>query len=260
MAISAALLIGTGFPPLYAAGLALIANTAPVAFGALGTPIITLAKVTGLPEMQLSAMAGRQLPLFSLIIPAWMVCAMSGWRGLRGVWPAVLVCGGTFAVVQFVISNFVGPSLTDVAGGVASMVGARGAVASSGGRARRGSLRRTRTSTATEQSSGQTSTAYSRREIVSGVDAVGDSFGVRVFVGTAAVSDAARWRQAAGGRDCRGINASAQRRSLVGAAQRARRRQRAAWPVPYLHEQVQPDAKVVGGEASPSRPSFASTG
>ena len=78
VAISAALLIGTGFPPLYAAGLALIANTAPVAFGALGTPIITLAKVTGLPEMQLSAMAGRQLPFFSLIVPAWMVCTMVG--------------------------------------------------------------------------------------------------------------------------------------------------------------------------------------
>ena len=121
VAISAALLIGTGFPPLYAAGLALIANTAPVAFGALGTPIITLAKVTGLPEMQLSAMAGRQLPLFSLIVPAWMVCTMSGWQGLRGVWPAVLVCGGTFATVQFLISNYSGPSLTDVAGGVASM-------------------------------------------------------------------------------------------------------------------------------------------
>lgn len=122
VAISAALLIGTGFPPLYAAGLALIANTAPVAFGALGTPIITLAKVTGLPEMQLSAMAGRQLPLFSLIVPAWMVCTMAGRQGLRGVWPAVLVCGSTFAAVQFFISNYLGPSLTDVAGGVAAMV------------------------------------------------------------------------------------------------------------------------------------------
>jgi lactate permease len=122
VAISAALLIGTGFPPLYAAGLALIANTAPVAFGALGTPIITLAKVTGLPEAQLSAMAGRQLPLFSLIIPGWMVWAMAGWRGLRGVWPAVLACGGSFAVVQFVVSNYLGPSLTDVAGGVTSMI------------------------------------------------------------------------------------------------------------------------------------------
>lgn len=122
VAISGALLMGAGFPPLYAAGLTLIANTAPVAYGALGTPIITLAKVTGLPEMQLSAMAGRQLPLFSLIIPAWMVCTMSGWKGLRGVWPAVLVCGGTFATVQFLVSNFLGPSLTDVLGGVASML------------------------------------------------------------------------------------------------------------------------------------------
>jgi lactate permease len=122
VAISAALLIGTGFPPLYAAGLTLIANTAPVAFGALGTPIITLAKVTGLPEMQLSAMAGRQLPFFSLIIPAWMVATMGGRRGLHGVWPAVIVCGSTFAAIQFLISNFLGPSLTDVVAGVASMV------------------------------------------------------------------------------------------------------------------------------------------
>jgi lactate permease len=122
VAISGALLMGAGFPPLYAAGLTLIANTAPVAFGGLGTPIITLAKVTGLPEMQLSAMAGRQLPLFSLIVPAWMVCTMSGWKGLRGVWPAVIVCGGTFAVVQFLVSNYLGPSLTDVLGGVAAML------------------------------------------------------------------------------------------------------------------------------------------
>jgi lactate permease len=105
VAITAALLIGTGFPPLYAAGISLIANTAPVAFGALGTPLITLAATTGLSESQLSAMAGRQLPFFSLIIPAWMICTMSGWRGLRGVWPAGLVCGGTFAVVQILISN-----------------------------------------------------------------------------------------------------------------------------------------------------------
>lgn len=122
VAISGALLIGTGFPPLYAAGLTLIANTAPVAFGALGTPIITLAKVTGLPEMQLSAMAGRQLPIFSLIIPAWMVCTMSGWKGLRGVWPAVVVCGGTFSILQFLVSNYLGPSLTDVLGGGGSML------------------------------------------------------------------------------------------------------------------------------------------
>lgn len=122
VAISAALLIGLGFPPLYAAGLALIANTAPVAFGALGTPITTLAKVTGLDEMKLSAMAGRQLPIFSVIVPAWMVVTMSGWRGLRGVWPAVLVSGGSFAAIQFVVSNWLGPTLVDVAGGLASLV------------------------------------------------------------------------------------------------------------------------------------------
>lgn len=122
VAISAALMIGTGFTPLYAAGLALIANTAPVAFGALGTPIITLARVTGLPEADLSAMAGRQLPFFSLIVPAWMVCTMSGWRGLKGVWPAVLVSGGSFAVVQFVVANWFGPTLVDVAGGLISLV------------------------------------------------------------------------------------------------------------------------------------------
>jgi lactate permease len=122
VAISAALMIGAGFPPLYASGLALIANTAPVAFGALGTPITALHNVTGLDELKLSAMVGRQLPFFSLIVPAWMVCTMAGWRGLLGVWPAVLVCGGTFAGVQFAISNFLGPSLTDVAGGLASLV------------------------------------------------------------------------------------------------------------------------------------------
>jgi lactate permease len=121
VAISSALLIGAGFPPLYAAGLTLIANTAPVAFGALGTPIITLAKVTGLPEMQLSAMAGRQLPLFAFIVPGWLVWTMSGWKGLRGVWPAVVACGGSFAAVQFLVSNYLGPTLTDVAGGLTSL-------------------------------------------------------------------------------------------------------------------------------------------
>ncbi len=122
VAISAALLIGLGFRPLHAAGLALIANTSPVAFGALGTPIITLAKVSGLNEMALSQMAGRQLPLFSLMIPAWLVAVMSGWRGVRGCWPAIAVCGGSFATVQFVTSNFHGPGLVDVLGGVGSMV------------------------------------------------------------------------------------------------------------------------------------------
>jgi lactate permease len=122
VAISAALLIGLGFRPLYAAGLALIANTSPVAFGALGTPIITLAKVSGLNEMALSQMAGRQLPLFSLVIPAWLVATMSGWKGVRGCWPAIAVCGGSFAAIQFVTSNFHGPGLVDVLGGVGSLV------------------------------------------------------------------------------------------------------------------------------------------
>jgi lactate permease len=122
VAVSAALMVGAGFRPLYAAGLALLANTAPVAFGALGTPITTLARVTGLDELKLSAMAGRQLPFFSLLVPAWLVWAMAGWRGVRGVWPAILVCGGSFAVVQFLVSNYHGPWLVDVVAGVVSLV------------------------------------------------------------------------------------------------------------------------------------------
>jgi lactate permease len=122
VAICAALMIGLGFSPLYAAGLALIANTSPVAFGALGTPIITLAKVSGLDEMALCQMAGRQLPVFSLIVPAWLVAVMSGWRGVVGCWPAIVVCGGTFALLQFAVANFHGPALVDVVGGLGSLV------------------------------------------------------------------------------------------------------------------------------------------
>jgi lactate permease len=121
VAITGALLIGLGFPPLYASALALIANTAPVAFGAIGTPILTLGAITGYPPSVLGAMAGRQLPLVSCLIPAWMVVTMSGWRGLRGVWPAVLVAGGSFAIAQFAWSNYVGPELTDIVGGVVSL-------------------------------------------------------------------------------------------------------------------------------------------
>ena len=121
VAISAALLLGAGFRPLYAAGLALIANTAPVAFGALGTPIVTLAKVTELPELELSMMAGRQLPFFSMIVPAWLVWTMAGFRATLQVWPALLVCGGSFALVQFLVSNYHGPWLVDVAGGVIAL-------------------------------------------------------------------------------------------------------------------------------------------
>lgn len=122
VAISAALMVGAGFRPLYAAGLALIANTSPVAFGALGTPTLTLADVTQLPVLTLSAMAGRQLPFFSLIVPVWLVWTMAGWRGVVGVWPALLVCGGSFAVVQFLVANYLGPTLVDVAGGLVSLV------------------------------------------------------------------------------------------------------------------------------------------
>jgi lactate permease len=121
VAVSAAMLIGLGFKPLQAAGLALIGNTAPVAFGALGTPILTLAKVTGLPLDQLSAMAGRQLPFFSLIIPFWLIWAMAGFKGMREVWPACLVSGGTFAAMQFLVSNYHGPWVVDIAGALASM-------------------------------------------------------------------------------------------------------------------------------------------
>jgi lactate permease len=121
VAITAALLMGLGFTPLYAAGLSLIANTAPVAYGAIGTPILTLGAVTGISTDLLSAMAGRQLPFVSLIVPAWLVVTMSGWRGLRGAWPAVLVCGGSFAIVQFFWSNYVGPELVDIMGGLISL-------------------------------------------------------------------------------------------------------------------------------------------
>jgi lactate permease len=121
VAITAALLMGLGFTPLYAAGLSLIANTAPVAYGAIGTPILTLGAVTGISPDVLSAMAGRQLPFVSVIVPAWLVVTMSGWRGLKGAWPAVAVCGGSFAIVQFLWSNFVGPELVDIMGGLVSI-------------------------------------------------------------------------------------------------------------------------------------------
>ena len=122
VAISAAMLIGLGFKPLPAAGLALIGNTAPVAYGALGTPIITLANVTGLPLLELSAMAGRQLPFFSVIVPFWLIWAMAGCRAMFQVWPACLVAGVSFGAVQFVVSNFHGPWVVDIAGAVFSIL------------------------------------------------------------------------------------------------------------------------------------------
>lgn len=121
VAVTGAILIGLGFSPLAASGLSLIANTAPVAYGALGTPVITLAKVTGLDEMALSAMIGRQLPFFSLLVPFWLIWAFSGWRGVKGVWPAILVTGVSFAIPQFLISNYHGPMLVDVGAAIVSM-------------------------------------------------------------------------------------------------------------------------------------------
>jgi len=122
VAISAAILIGIGFSPLYAAGLALLANTSPVAFGALGTPIITLGEISGIDKMLLCQMAGRQLTLFSLIIPLWMIWMMSGWKGVKGCWPAILVCGGSYAGIQFLMSNYHGPMLVNVLGGIGSLL------------------------------------------------------------------------------------------------------------------------------------------
>lgn len=121
VAVTGAILIGLGFSPLAASGLALIANTAPVAYGALGTPIITLAKVTGLDEMELSAMVGRQLPFFSVIVPFWLIWAFAGWRKMLEIWPAILIAGVTFAVPQFVVSNYHGPMLVDVIAALISM-------------------------------------------------------------------------------------------------------------------------------------------
>ena len=121
VAVTGAILIGLGFSPLAASGLSLIANTAPVAYGALGTPIITLAKVTGLDEMALSAMVGRQLPFFSLLVPFWLIWAFAGWKGMKGIWPAILVTGVSFAIPQFLISNYHGPMLVDVGAAMVSM-------------------------------------------------------------------------------------------------------------------------------------------
>ena len=118
VAITAAILMQLGFTPLQASALSLIANTAPVAYGSLGTPIIALFGVTGLDQLQLSAMIGRQLPFFSLIVPFWVVWAYAGFRGTLQIWPAALTAGVAFAVPQFLISNFHGPWLVDVVGAV----------------------------------------------------------------------------------------------------------------------------------------------
>ena len=121
VAVTGAILIGLGFSPLAASGLSLIANTAPVAYGALGTPIIALQAVTDLDLLELSAMVGRQLPFFSILVPFWLVWAFAGLRGMAGVWPAILVAGVAFAVPQYLTSNFHGPWLVDVVSSVVSM-------------------------------------------------------------------------------------------------------------------------------------------
>jgi lactate permease len=121
VAITGALLIGLGFSPLQASGLSLIANTAPVAFGAMGTPIIALQGVTGIDVLTLSKMVGRQLPLFSLIIPFWLIAAYDGARGIRETWPVLLVAGASFAIPQFLMSNYQGPYLVDVTAGATSI-------------------------------------------------------------------------------------------------------------------------------------------
>jgi lactate permease len=121
VAVTAALLIGLGFKPLQASGLSLIANTAPVAFGAIGTPLIALQTVTGLDLLQLSGQAGRILPFFSVLVPFWLLWAFAGFSGMIEIWPAVLVAGVFFAIPQYLVSNFHGPWLVDVVSAVCSM-------------------------------------------------------------------------------------------------------------------------------------------
>ena len=122
VAITAALLVGLGFNPLYAAGLCLIVNTAPVAFGAMGIPIIVAGQVTGLDSFAIGQMAGRQLPLLTLIVLFWIMAIMDGWRGVKETWPAVVVAGGSFAIAQFLSSNFLGPELPDIISSLASLI------------------------------------------------------------------------------------------------------------------------------------------
>lgn len=121
VAITAALLVGMGFNPLYAAGLCLIANTAPVAFGAMGIPIIAAGKVSGLDPYNIGQIAGRQLPILSIIVPFWLVAMMDGMRGIKQTYPALLVAGVSFAVTQFITANFIGPELPDVTSALVSL-------------------------------------------------------------------------------------------------------------------------------------------
>jgi len=121
VAVTGAILIGLGFSPLAASGLSLIANTAPVAYGALGTPIAGLSSVTGIDPFLLGAMVGRQLPFFSLIVPFWLIWAFAGVKGMKEIWPAILVTGVSFAVPQFLISNFINPWIVDIGASLISM-------------------------------------------------------------------------------------------------------------------------------------------
>src|ERR1700690_2508253 len=123
VAVAAAMLVGLGFSPFYAAAVCLLANTAPVAFGSIGIPVVTLAGVTGLPLDKLSGAVGRLCAPLSLFVPTYLVCIMVGWRGMLEVWPAVVVVGGVFASVQFLMSNFVGPQLTDIMSSLSALGG-----------------------------------------------------------------------------------------------------------------------------------------
>ena len=122
VAISGAMLVGLGFNPLYAAGLCLIANTAPVAFGSVGTPIIMASRMSDIPELAISQMVGRTLPLLSLLIPFYLVTLMSGFKKSLEVMPAILVSGISFAFVQWFTSNYMGPMLPDILAGIASIL------------------------------------------------------------------------------------------------------------------------------------------
>ena len=114
VAVSGAMLAGLGFNPFYAAGICLLANTAPVAFGSIGIPVTTLAAVTGLPVLPLTAMVGRLCAMVSVIIPGYLIVVMAGWARAREVLPAIIACGVSFAGMQFFVSNYMGPELTDI--------------------------------------------------------------------------------------------------------------------------------------------------
>ncbi|ULR88579.1 L-lactate permease [Comamonas sp. B21-038] len=122
VAITAALLVGLGFKPLYAAGLCLIANTAPVAFGAMGIPIIVAGQVSQVDAFAIGQMAGRQLPFMTVLVLFWLMAIMDGWRGVKETWPAVLVGGGSFAIVQFLTANYIGPELPDITSAIVSLI------------------------------------------------------------------------------------------------------------------------------------------